>query len=481
MRSPHPLFDVKWYLECNPTVSASGVEPLKHYLDQGWKEERDPHPLFSVSSYIRENPDVQDPGIEPLTHYVLFKLKDSRPVKSEQITDAVDSAILLRRRFTTLVPLRTFSATAQQRRVNLITDSISEGTLFGGAGTAIIFSVLLAESWSCPLRIITRTQKPEPGNVQDLLVANNIVWEKNIEFLFARIDDNRAAIDVSSEDFFVTTSWWTTWSTLQAVQTSRIIYLLQEDERLHYPEGDEKLRCQEVISNSEIRFIVSSQLLYRQLTLDGFANLKERGLSFEPSIIDSTGVKVALENRNTKNFFFGARPGVKPNLFYLGLEVIERALLEGILIPDDWTFFFVGKDLVRVRLNGSIKPILIQEMSWSEYTKLISCMDLGLSLTCTRHPSYSALDLAAFGGVAVTNSFGIERRLESYSKNIIYGTLSIQGLIVALEAAVPLVHDRIRRRENRANDQILRDWRSSFQGPINQLAREFQSRCSQSR
>jgi hypothetical protein len=469
-RSPHPLFDAVWYLERNPTVAASGIEPLKHYLDHGWKERLDPHPLFSVSRYLEENPGVKDSGIEPLTHYVLSKLKGSRAAKSELSADTIDSTTLLRRRFPNLVPLRTFSAAAKQRRVNLITDSISEASLFEGVGTAIIFSALLAEKWNCPLRMITRVHKPESGNVQDVLVANNIVWAKNIEFLFAPIDDNRAAIDVSSEDIFVTTSWWTTWSTLQSIPSDRIIYLLQEDERLFYPEGDEKLRCHETISNSGIHILVSSQLLYHHLVRDGFDNLKQRGLWFEPSIIDSAGEKVtALEDRKKSNFFFGTRPGANASLFCLGLEVIENALLERVLNPDEWTFTFVGKDLVRVKLNGIIEPTLIRSIKWSEYKKLVSSMDLGLSLMCTPHPTYPALDLAACGAVAVTNTFGIKTGLDAYSANIICGPATIEGLTTALKTALPLVYDPARRQQNRANDQIARDWKKSFKGALDHL------------
>jgi hypothetical protein len=474
-RSPHPLFDAKWYLEQNPTVSASGIEPLKHYLDHGWKEQRDPHSQFSVRRYLQENPDVKESGTEPLTHYVLFKEKDPRAAKSELAIDAIDTATLLRNRFPNLVPLEIFSASAKQRRVNTITDSISEGSLYGGAGTSIIFSVLLALRWDCPLRIITRTQQPQPRNVHDLLVANGIGWKRNIEFLYARIGDNRAAIDVSTEDIFVTTSWWTTWSTLQSIQNDRIIYLLQEDERLFYPEGDEKLRCWETISNSEIHIIVNSHLLYRHLVLEGFANLKHRGHWFEPSTIHSTGEKLAaFEDRKRRNFFFGARPGVNiTSLFCLGLEVIENALLEGVLNPDEWTFSFVGKDLVRLRLNGNIEPTLIQNIKWYEYRKLISSMDLGLSLMSTPHPGYPALDLAAFGAVAVTNTFGIKTSLEAYSGNIICGSPTIHGLTMALKTAIPLVFDPVRRQQNRANDQILRDWKTSFEEPLNLLSREF--------
>jgi hypothetical protein len=472
-RSPHPLFDVKWYLSRNPAVSASGIEPLKHYLDHGWKDRRDPHPLFSVSRYLEENPDARESGIEPLTHYVLFKVKDSRVIASKLVTDAIDSATLVRSRFPNLVPLRVFSASKNQRRVSLITDSISEGSLFGGVGTAIIFSVLLAESWNCPLRIITRTQHPEPGNVKDVLLANNIAC-KNIEFLFAHIDADQTHVDVSSEDVFVTTSWWTTWSTVQSVRSHRIIYLLQEDERMFYPEGDEKLRCQETMSNADIHILVNSYLLYQHLVDDGFGNIKQRALWFEPSILDNDGERLpATRDPKKWNFFFYARPVNFRNLFYLGLEVIEKALLDGILDAKDWNFFFAGKDLTRLALNGSIEPALIQNVKWSQYKKVVKSMDLGLSLMSTPHPSYPPLDLAASGCVVVTNTFGVKTNLEAYSANIVCGPPTIEGLTNALKKAMPLVYDPIRRQQNCATDQILRDWRTSFERALDHLSREL--------
>jgi hypothetical protein len=124
-RSPHPLFDLKWYLEHNPDVLAAGAEPLKHYLQQGSREQRNPHPLFNVSRYLHENPDLKEAGIEPLTHYLHRRVHNSRPSKSEHPTDAVDPARLPGNCFPHLTPLRTFSASKKQRRVNLVTDSMN--------------------------------------------------------------------------------------------------------------------------------------------------------------------------------------------------------------------------------------------------------------------------------------------------------------------------------------------------------------------
>lgn len=69
-RDPHPLFQVRWYLDRHPDVAAAGVEPLSHYVTQGWREGRSPHPSFDGPRYLGENPDVAAAGLEPLAHFL---------------------------------------------------------------------------------------------------------------------------------------------------------------------------------------------------------------------------------------------------------------------------------------------------------------------------------------------------------------------------------------------------------------------------
>jgi len=66
------LFDRTWYLESYPDVSASGVDPVRHYLESGWREGRDPGPKFCTSTYLRANSDVAAQGVNPLLHYIQY-------------------------------------------------------------------------------------------------------------------------------------------------------------------------------------------------------------------------------------------------------------------------------------------------------------------------------------------------------------------------------------------------------------------------
>lgn len=72
------LFDAGWYLESYPDVRESGVDPLRHYLDTGWREGRDPGPSFSSSAYLKGNSDVAALGVNPLLHFVEYGHAEGR-------------------------------------------------------------------------------------------------------------------------------------------------------------------------------------------------------------------------------------------------------------------------------------------------------------------------------------------------------------------------------------------------------------------
>jgi len=68
-RDPNPLFNNDWYILQNPDLAA-GANPLVHYLQKGWKEGRNPHALFDTAFYLQQNPDVAQAEVNPLQHYL---------------------------------------------------------------------------------------------------------------------------------------------------------------------------------------------------------------------------------------------------------------------------------------------------------------------------------------------------------------------------------------------------------------------------
>ena len=71
-------FDKKWYLNQNPELKETGADPVKHYLNEGWKKHKNPSPLFNGDKYLELFPDVKNAGVNPLFHYEAFAKKEGR-------------------------------------------------------------------------------------------------------------------------------------------------------------------------------------------------------------------------------------------------------------------------------------------------------------------------------------------------------------------------------------------------------------------
>lgn len=68
-------FDTTYYLDRYDDVravaaSAVAFDALDHYVEMGWKEGRDPNADFSTEYYIQANPDVSTSGINPFFHFL---------------------------------------------------------------------------------------------------------------------------------------------------------------------------------------------------------------------------------------------------------------------------------------------------------------------------------------------------------------------------------------------------------------------------
>ncbi len=357
-------------------------------------------------------------------------------------------------------------------RISLVTDSIGSESLFGGVGTALLFSAHLANQMNATLRVVTRTEVPSPANAWQILNAYGVELRQEIQFAFAPLksDETEApsaveavpGLDIHPDEIFVTTSWWTTAATLPSVPAASIIYLLQEDERMFYPFGEDRVHCERVLRNQNIRFVVNTRLLYDHLMATGLEHLGRNGFWFEPAFPKSLFHPRPREAGGKKRFFFYARPNNPRNLFQIGLGIIDRAVNEGILDLEQWEIFLVGKDIPLVKFGAGYTPHRCEGLGWEAYADLAGTIDLGLSLMYTPHPSYPPFDLAASGAVVVTNSFANKQDLSNYSPNIICAELETRALLDALRAGVAIANDNETRNRNFAANGLGADWTLAF-------------------
>lgn len=365
-----------------------------------------------------------------------------------------------------LAPLAVEQVSGRRPMVNVVTDTIAAGYMFGGVGTAALLAATIARHSGRGLRFVTRAHVPvtcEP--VYRLLALHGVEHGGPIETLFSP-EAAAAPMPLGPDDLVMTTSWWTTHAARNTVPRQQMLYLLQEDERMFYAGGDQHLLCDEVLQDESIRSIVNTPLLLDHFRATSTRGPARRGIAFEPAFPASIYHPAPVDGR--RKLLFYARPGHPRNLFLRGLAALEQAIADGLFAPDEWEIHFAGVGIPPVELGG--RSIQYHDtVSWPDYAALVRRCDLGLSLMYTPHPSYPPLDMAASGAVVVTNAFGVKQDLSALCGNILTVPVSVDGLVDGLHRGAALAVDLPRRRRHHAEATIARHWQDSFAPVLQQL------------
>jgi len=76
-------FDERYYLETNQDVRLADIDPLWHFVRNGWREGRNPSPTFNCLEYLEVNTDVKKAGMNPLLHFIKYGRKEGRIVSKD--------------------------------------------------------------------------------------------------------------------------------------------------------------------------------------------------------------------------------------------------------------------------------------------------------------------------------------------------------------------------------------------------------------
>jgi glycosyltransferase involved in cell wall biosynthesis len=72
------VFDAAFYREAYPDVASAGIDPLEHFYDAGYLEDKRPNFYFEPRWYLEKYSDVATSGKNPLFHYALYGDKEGR-------------------------------------------------------------------------------------------------------------------------------------------------------------------------------------------------------------------------------------------------------------------------------------------------------------------------------------------------------------------------------------------------------------------
>ena len=321
--------------------------------------------------------------------------------------------------------------------------------------------------------MLFRSDPPEARAVGEVLSANRIQLERPLEVVYAHAK-GRPELPVSDEDYFLSTSWWSTASLLPSVRADRLLWLLQEDERMFYPFGDERLHCEQTLHDPSPLVVVNSRLLHEHLTSGNgeVPGLDHRSTWFEPAFPGAFPEEKRTDIGRRRLFFY-ARPNQPRNLFATGVAALAAAIADGVFNPDEWDIYFVGQGVPELELPRGVRPTVVQGLKWTEYQKLVRSMDAGFVLMDTPHPSYPPLDLAGSGAAVLTNMHGIKTDLTHYSRNILMSQPDQASLRRGLARLAELGSDDARRASNVQADGIARDWSLTLSAAADWVVERF--------
>jgi len=87
------LFNTDYYLDHYPDVKKTGLDPILHFINFGWKEGKNPSDMFNTSYYLKNNEDVAIQNINPLVHYIQFGRLEGRspaPLMEDKLNNYQD-------------------------------------------------------------------------------------------------------------------------------------------------------------------------------------------------------------------------------------------------------------------------------------------------------------------------------------------------------------------------------------------------------
>ncbi len=367
--------------------------------------------------------------------------------------------------------------------LNVLQPILSPISMTGGPNTIVNIAFWVAKL-GVPVRLLTTRDAPgtDPNWFWRHLAAVTGDDTRPPTLSIAVAGDPADPAPIGPRDMFMATHWTTAQQLKQhlpQMDTKRFFYLIQDFEPGFYAWSSNHALALETYSMDHIG-VFNESLLYDFIVAQQcgrYADLAftRQSLVFEPAI-DRTVFHPSAETRanGKRRLLFYARPTNPRNMLGLGLNALRAAFADKAFHDEEWECLAIGG-------RGSlpviaIRPgLLMHPAPWADYAgygTLLRESDILLSPMLSPHTSYPVLEMAASGGIVVTNSFATKTRarLEAISANIIATPPTEEGFASALIEAATRVRDGV---DRSAPLHLPTDWRTSLSGVTGRMAEMF--------
>jgi hypothetical protein len=333
--------------------------------------------------------------------------------------------------------------------LNVLQPALNPLAMTGGPNTIVLLAALTAEA-GVPVRIVTNRagRRTDPawfaGHVASLLGRPP---PPGLEV--ATGSDPAAPAAVGADDLWLATHWTTAQGIRPVLPQMRrpwFLYLIQDFEPGFYAWSSNYALALETYAMPH-RAIINEAFLAEHL------RQQAPGCYADPAFLDAqcTVFEPAVDRRvfhppgagpspdRPRRLLFYARPTNARNMMGLGLQALRAAVEQGAF-SGVWEFVSIGGrgSLPNIALGGGQ---VLRPAPWASYAGYADSLREADVLLCpmlSPHTSYPVLEMAACGGVVVTNSYGpkTEQALGALSPDIIGAPPTMQGFMEGLRSAV---------------------------------------------
>ena len=272
-------------------------------------------------------------------------------------------------------------------------------------------------------------------------------------------------LQIGSGDVFLATHWTTAQQlkvVLPAMPCRQFFYMLQDFEPGFHAWSSNFALAVETYALDYWPIInqatLADYLLAQPLGRLNNPILRDRAIVFEPAV-DGTLFHPgpASAAPRPRRLLFYARPTNTRNLFGLGLLALRQAAADPAFAG--WEFLSIGS-------RGSVPDLPLGQgqalrrapwMDYAGYGEVLRGADILLCPMLSPHTSYPVLEMAACGGLSVTNTFATKTReaLAAISENIVAVEPTVEAMAQGLIRSASRVNDG-RRGSGASNSP--RDW-----------------------
>jgi O-antigen biosynthesis protein len=329
-------------------------------------------------------------------------------------------------------------------RLVVLLPHLNVDRMSGGPNTVFQVTARLLHA-GIKLRYVATTGPlaPDPAALREHIrrVSGIDAPAESVEFVDASA--RGGALDLGRDDVLLAT-WWRTAQMandgLRVLRARGFIYLIQDFEPGFYP-WSTKAALAEATYNLPIRALVNEPLLERYLRQTGTGRFGSDGLAvrtFMPAVDRTVFARRERSPDAPRRLVFYARPRNPRNLFEIGLRVLREAAAAGVFDGEPWEFLAIGQDLPDLPLSP--RHVLKSQpwLRYEAYGELLGSSDVLLSLMLSPHTSYPPLEMAAAGGLVVTNTYGPKTAvaLAAISPAIRAAAPEVERLVTVLREAV---------------------------------------------